>query len=108
MARIALDKTGNDHADRTLAKIDDNFKDVYAALAAITPHLGTFVCNGATAVTVTDANVTANSEIDITLKTVGGTVSPSLPYIKTITPGTGFTVAGTAGDTSTYNYAITG
>lgn len=69
-------------------------------------YRGTFVCNGATPVTVTDPNVTANSNIIITLKTVGGTVSPSVPYIATITPGTGFTVTGTASDTSTYNYKI--
>jgi hypothetical protein len=69
---------------------------------------GTFVCNGATPVTVTDSAVTANSAIVITLKTVGGTVSPSAPYIATITAGTGFTVTGTATDTSTYNYCIIG
>lgn len=67
---------------------------------------GTFVCNGATPVTVTEPNVNATSSIVITLKTVGGTVSPSVPYIATITSGTGFTVTGTAGDTSTYNYLV--
>ena len=65
--------------------------------------VGSFVANGATAVTVADAGVTANSCINITLGTVGGTVG-ALPAIKTITPGTGFTVAATASDTSTYNY----
>jgi hypothetical protein len=70
--------------------------------------LGTFVCNGASAVTVTEPAVTANSSIVITLKTVGGTVSPSVPYITTITVGTGFTVTGTASDTSTYNYLVIG
>jgi hypothetical protein len=70
-------------------------------------HLGTFVCNGVTGVTVADANVTANSAIIITLKTVGGTVG-AVPAVKTITPTTGFTVAGTASDTSTYNYNILG
>lgn len=72
------------------------------------PHIGTFVANGATPVTVANANVTAGSNITITLKTVGGTVSPSVPYIATITPGTGYTVTGTASDTSTYNYEIRG
>lgn len=79
--------------------------------AILRPHFetgGTFVCNGATPVTVADINVTANSAIVITLKTVGGTVSPSTPYIATITVGTGFTVTGTASDTSTYNYLIIG
>src|SRR3954470_13980223 len=71
-------------------------------------YLGTFTCNGATPVTVTEPNVTASSAIVITLKTVGGTVSPSVPYIATITAGTGFTVTGTASDTSTYNYRVIG
>lgn len=68
---------------------------------------GTFVCNGATAVTVGDINVTANSAIVVTLKTVGGTVG-AVPAVKTITAGTGFTIAGTASDSSTYNYLIIG
>jgi hypothetical protein len=66
---------------------------------------GTFTCNGTTQVTVADTKVTANSSIVITLKTVGGTVG-AIPAIKTITAGTGFTVAGTASDTSVYNYKI--
>lgn len=68
--------------------------------------VGTVTLNGATGVTVENANVTANSIIVFTLKTVGGTVSPNAPNVKTITPGTGFTVAGTASDTSIYNYRI--
>jgi len=66
---------------------------------------GTFVCNGVTPVTVTNSSITANSGIIFTLKTVGGTVG-AYPAIQTITPTTGFTVAGTALDTSTYNYHI--
>lgn len=69
---------------------------------------GTVVLNGATPVVVANANVTAGSVIVFTLKTVGGTVSPNAPNVLTITPGTGFTVGGTAGDTSTYNFAIFG
>lgn len=68
---------------------------------------GTFTANGATPVTVTDSRVTANSAIVVTLKTVGGTVG-AIPAIKTITAGTGFTIAGTASDTSVYNYLIIG
>jgi hypothetical protein len=74
----------------------------------INQSVGTFVANGVTPVTVADTYVTANSVIVITLKTVGGTVSPTPLYIPTITPGTGFTVAGLASDTSTYNYRIIG
>lgn len=66
----------------------------------------TATLNGATPVTVTNAAVTANSTFIWGLKTVGGTVSPNGPAVLTITPGTGFTVGGTAGDTSTYNIII--
>jgi hypothetical protein len=66
--------------------------------------VGTLTANGATQVTVADAGVTANSIIMFTLKTVGGTVSPNALNVITITPGTGFTAAGTASDTSVYNY----
>jgi len=66
---------------------------------------GTFTCNGASAVTVVAPEVTPNSVIVVTLKTVGGTVG-AIPAVKTITPGTGFTIAGTASDTSVYNYAV--
>lgn len=67
---------------------------------------GTWVCNGATPVTVANPLVTANSVIITTIKTVGGTVSAGMPNVKTITAGTGFTIAGAASDTSTYNYTI--
>jgi len=67
---------------------------------------GTVTLNGATPVAVGNTSITANSGILFTLKTVGGTVSPNAPNVLTITPGTGFTVAGTALDTSVYNYHI--
>lgn len=66
---------------------------------------GTFTANGTSSVTVVEPKITANSSVIITLKTVGGTVG-AIPSIKTITPGTGFTVSGTASDTSVYNYKI--
>lgn len=69
--------------------------------------LGTVTANGATNVNVGAAMVTASSMIVFTLKTVGGTVG-AYPSVKTITPGTGFAVACTAGDTSIYNYVIIG
>jgi hypothetical protein len=78
-----------------------------AAVNAVGAAKGTVVINGTAPATVADAAVTANSTIIFTLKTVGGTVG-ALPAIQTITPGTGFTVAGTASDTSTYNYAVIG
>jgi len=66
---------------------------------------GSFVCNGATTVTVSDISVSTTDVIIPSLNTVGGTVG-SIPSVKTITSGTGFTVACTALDTSTYNYAV--
>lgn len=65
----------------------------------------TFTCNGTTNVTVAWPDVTANSIIVPTLKTVGGTVG-AIPRVTTITPGIGFTMAGTASDTSVYNLLI--
>lgn len=61
----------------------------------------TFVCNGVTPVNVVDPGVTSSSIIIPTLQTVGGTVG-ALPTVATITPGTGYTIKGTAADTSTY------
>jgi hypothetical protein len=66
---------------------------------------GTFVANGATQVTVNNANFQAGDQIIFTLGTVGGTVG-AYPSVKTRTYGTGFTVACTASDTSTYYYRI--
>ena len=66
---------------------------------------GTFVANGVTPVVIAYPDVTRNLVIVFTLNTVGGTVG-AIPSIKTITPGTGFTVAATASDTSTYNWAV--
>lgn len=67
--------------------------------------VGTFTATGTTPVVVVAAEVTDQSVIVVTLKTVGGTVG-AVPAVKTITPGTGFTIAGTASDTSIYNYAV--
>jgi len=65
----------------------------------------TVTLNGVTPVAVVYPQITDNSQIMFTLKTVGGTVG-AVPSVKTITPGTGFTVAGTASDTSIYNYRV--
>lgn len=74
----------------------------------LNPTFGTFTNNGVTPVTVTNSAVSPSSIIVPTLKTVGGTVGASAPTVKTITPGTGFTIAGLASDTSVYNYMIVG
>lgn len=68
---------------------------------------GTVTLNGTSDVTVSNTNITSGSTVIFTLKTVGGTVGAA-PVIDTITAGTGFTVKGTAADTSVYNYRIFG
>ena len=67
--------------------------------------VGTFTCNGATTVNVAAPEFNATSVVVISLRTVGGTVG-ALPRLVTATPGTGFGVAGAAGDTSVYNYVV--
>lgn len=66
---------------------------------------GTFTANGTTPVIVSTTGFVAGSTVAISLKTVGGTVG-ALPHLATTTPGTGFTVVGTASDTSVYNWVI--
>jgi hypothetical protein len=75
--------------------------------AAVFSKTGTVVLNGATPVAIADTGLTANSILIFTLKTPGGTVG-AYPNLVTATPGTGSTVAGTALDTSTYNWARIG
>lgn len=67
--------------------------------------VGTWVCNGATPVSVANTSVAITDTIVTSLNTVGGTVGVQ-PHVATITAGTGFTIVGTASDTSTYNYTI--
>lgn len=67
--------------------------------------VGTFILNGATAVSVANTSIAITDAIVISLNTVGGTVGVQ-PHVKTITASTGFDVVGTASDTSVYNYAI--
>lgn len=64
-----------------------------------------FTCNGTTNVIVNAPEVNANSTFVFGLRTVGGTVG-AIPRVTTVTPGTSFTVAGTAGDTSVYNVVV--
>lgn len=74
--------------------------------ALATKATGTFVANGATPVAVTGlTNFAITDLVIISLNTVGGTVGAT-PAVKTVTAGTGFTVAATASDTSTYNYKV--
>lgn len=66
---------------------------------------GTVTVNGTTPVSVATTGFLAGSVVVFSLKTIGGTVG-AIPRIATPTPGTGFTVVGTASDTSVYNWAI--
>lgn len=65
---------------------------------------GTVTLNGATPVTITDTAYVAGDFVQFALNTVGGTVG-AIPSVKTTTTGAP-TVAGTASDTSIYNYII--
>jgi len=68
---------------------------------------GTFVLNGATTVAVANTSVTAVTDIILmSLNVAGGTVGAQPHLTQAPTPGTGFSVVGTASDTSTYNYMI--
>ena len=78
-----------------------------ASQAAWSAGIQTALANNSYATGMANANVTANSQILVTLKTVGGTVG-AIPAVATITAGTGFTTVGTASDSSTYNYLVIG
>lgn len=74
-------------------------------VAGTNKKAGTVTANGATPVTVANTAFLAGSVVLFSLKTVGGTVG-AIPHLATTTPGIGFTVVGTASDTSVYNYVI--
>lgn len=111
---VAASGTAGNAISWTRALNSDGSGNLTALVSLSTPKLtistgsskrGTFTVT-AGAATVVNATVTANSAIVITLKTVGGTIGGQ-PYVDTITPTTGFTVAGGGGsNTSTYNYVI--
>lgn len=66
---------------------------------------GTAVANGASNVVVNTTSITIKSIVVFSLNTIGGTPG-QLPHVNAISAGTSFTFAATAGDTSTYNWAI--
>ena len=93
-----------------------DFLVTYSAAGAVTmvgkrqgflPNSGNLTLTGTTVVTVTNTNITSFSQISFTVAAVQGTVGAT-PSVKTKTVATGFTVAGTALDTSIYNYKIEG
>lgn len=68
---------------------------------------GTFTCTTGGAITVTNANITANSLIQFSLKTKGGTAAAP-PYMTAITPGTSFVATCATNETSVFNYWVLG
>lgn len=80
-------------------------KSITLTKGGISPRCGTFNCNGATPVIITTSAASSNMIFIATLSVVGGTVG-AMPTVKTINAGVSFTVAGTALDTSVYNWAI--
>jgi hypothetical protein len=77
-----------------------------ATAAGITAALrGQFTLNGATNVVVANTNLAAGDQIVYTMNTPGGTVG-TYPVVKVRTNATGFQVAGSAPDTSIYDYRI--
>lgn len=109
VAGYALAQTGGVGAIQTSPIVVGGFFQFNAGpqSTVVAANGGTFTANGSTAVTVANTNVTANSVVLITLKTVGGTPAGA-PFLATVTVGTGFTVKAVAGDTSVYNYIILG
>jgi hypothetical protein len=67
-------------------------------------RMGTAVLNGTTAVTVSNTSVTANTRIQLTINTPGGT--PGTPYVSAVTAGTSFQIKSSAGDTSTVAWLL--
>ena len=66
---------------------------------------GTFTCTSSGTITVTNTAVTANSVFLFGTKTAA---SPAAFTVSAVTVGTSFAVTCGSGDTSVYNYSITG
>lgn len=67
---------------------------------------GEFVLNGATPVTVEAPGVNSGAMILISISAPGGTVG-AVPAVQSIDEvAQSFDIAGTAGDTSTYNFIV--
>ena len=65
---------------------------------------GTLTLNGTTEVTVSNTGLTSNHMILLARETVAGT--PNVFYLFSRTNGTGFSVKGTASDTSVVRYLL--
>ena len=103
---INLDSTGFVHLGAaTGVGLDQLGNSVFTTIKPVSTRRSTFTCTAGGTITVSNTNYASGSDVVITLKTVGGTISTA-PAMKTVTPGTGFTVLCGAADTSTYQYSI--
>ena len=68
---------------------------------------GTFTCTSGGAITVNNSAITANSLIQFSLKTKGGTATAP-PYITAVTVGTSFVATCATNETSVFNYVVLG
>jgi len=101
--QFVLDSSGNISASKSIS-----FTTASSGITlkrGANGRVGTVVLTGTTAVSVSNTIITTSDLVSFSLNTVGGTVG-AIPVVKTITPLSGFTVAGTVSDTSTYNYTI--
>lgn len=77
----------------------------YANGLGVSAVQGTVTLNGATPVAVATTAFTTNSGVILTWKTLGGSQGAQ-PIVSSRTAGTGFSVQGTAGDTSIYIWQL--
>lgn len=66
---------------------------------------GTFTCNGATGVVITTSAAAVGNIVATSVNVPAGTQG-ALPKVITVVPGLSMSIAGTASDTSLYNWAI--
>lgn len=67
---------------------------------------GQFTANGATAVPVAVASITAKSVVLLSLASVGASTAPGTAKITSLTAGTGFSSTSSVGDVAVYNYVV--
>lgn len=68
---------------------------------------GTLTLNGTASVSVALTTIERTSVVVLSLNTVGATPNVGMPWVNTITIGTGFTVRGiTASADDIYNYVV--
>jgi hypothetical protein len=91
-------------SDESTGSVRIGSGNTYSSVSPGQLSRGTVTLNGTTSVNVAFPSMLANDLVNLTLKTVGGTLGSP---IVTQTAGTGFSVKSTnASDTSTYAYAI--